>query len=243
MDFRHIARRFAASEQRLRRAALGLLAPEYRSVCRQLSDLARGLCTRCRRDFPAVEYPCPRCALPGTGGHVCGRCQMRGPAFDATIAAFGYAEPVSNLIARLKYHGDLSAARLLGQLLADHIAARASTNLPELIVPVPLHPRRIMRRGFNQSIEIGRVVAKQLNIPMATSIARRIRHTPAQQTLSLDRRRHNVLDSFELQHAPEVRHIALVDDVMTSGATLDALAHCFKQHDDYEVHCWVCARA
>jgi ComF family protein len=190
-----------------------------------------------------MESNCPRCAQPGTQGHICGRCQTRNPAFDATIAAFAYDEPVSSLICRLKYGGDLSAARLLGQLLAERIAACEPQARPELIVPVPLHPRRIMKRGFNQSIEIGKVVAKQLNIPMATSLARRLRHTAAQQALTLDRRRHNVRDSFELQHAPDVRRVALIDDVMTSGATLDALADCFKQRGNYEVHCWVCARA
>jgi ComF family protein len=242
MDFRHIARQFAASERaygaprsacwRRNTAACAASFRTWRVVC---ARIAEGIFRPW--NLPVRAAPCP---VPEAMSAVDARCEsgIRRNHRCVQIRRTGFQPD-----RRLKYHGDLSAARLLGQLLAEHIAARASTDLPELIVPVPLHPRRIMRRGFNQSIEIGRVVAKQLNIPMATSIARRIRHTPAQQTLSLDRRRHNVLDSFELQHAPEVRRIALIDDVMTSGATLDALAHCFKQHDDYEVHCWVCARA
>ena len=180
--------------------------------------------------------------MPETDGHLCGRCQANPPSFDAAFAPYRYADPIASTICALKYGGDLTAARLLGQLLADGVSGGRLAR-PDLIVPVPLHPRKIMGRGFNQSIEIGRVTARRLNIPLAIGAVRRTRHTPAQQALSLADRRRNVRDAFLVSTPPAARRIALVDDVMTSGATLDALARALKSAGDYEVHAWVCARA
>ncbi len=221
---------------------LQCIAPDYCRVCRQRSDPGRPVCLSCIRRLPRVTHPCPRCGLPETDGRVCGRCQGKPPAFDQTIAAFRYAEPVSSIICTLKYAGDVSAARPLGLLLADCVAARGRGR-PDILMPVPLHTRRIMKRGFNQSIEIARVTAKRLKIPLSTGAVRRARHTAAQQTLSLSERRRNVRECFDVVRPPRVRRIALVDDVMTSGATMDALAAALKRHGDYEVQAWVCARA
>ncbi len=225
-------------------ATLAALVPETCRVCqRRRAGPRPGLCDPCHRALPRLSAPCPRCALPDTGGHRCGRCQSRPPAFDESRAACRYAEPVSSLVCALKYGGDLTVVRLLGHLLAECIAAGGDEARPGLLVPVPLHPRRMMQRGFNQSIEIARVASRQLNIPMATDLVRRGRHTPAQQTLDRRQRRANVRGCFQVLRPPPARRIALVDDVMTSGATFDALAAALKRQHHCHVQCFCCARA
>jgi len=226
----------------IRKTALDLVAPHYCLVCRRRSDRRLGLCKNCGTNLPAVNAPCPRCALPDTGGHVCGRCQARPPSFDGTLAAFAYAEPVDRLVWRLKFAADLPAAHLLGSLLAERVAA-AGLPRPGVIVPVPLYRGRLVRRGFNQSVELGRVLARRLGVPLDPALAVRTRNTPSQQSLGAGERRRNVRGCFALARPPRLARVALLDDVMTSGATLDALAAAFKAAGDVEVQCWVCARA
>ncbi|KAA3621870.1 MAG: ComF family protein [Proteobacteria bacterium] len=165
------------------------------------------------------------------------------PAFDASVAALGYRYPVPQLVHRLKFHGDLGVARLLGVVLAERVKSKYGDDLPDLIVPVPLHARRLARRGFNQSIEIARVVSRELNVPFSTAGASRTKNTEPQRTLPLAERRRNVRKGFVAATTRTARSIALLDDVMTTGATLDALAGAFKHLDNPQVHCWVCARA
>lgn len=186
---------------------------------------------------------CPRCAAPLAAGAMgaCGACLQRPPAFDAVTAAFRYAAPADRLIQDLKYRRRLALARVLGRRLAAQIAAAP---LPDVIVPVPLHPARLRERGYNQSLELARVLARQLGIPLAAHDAVvRIRPTASQTRLAPEERKRNVRNAFRIAADFSGRHVAIVDDVMTSGHTVNTLAKSFKRAGARCVSVWVVARA
>ncbi len=198
------------------------------------------VCTGCLADLPWHSQPhCPQCATPTPNGQICGTCLKHPPAFDRTVAALAYAFPLDRLIPCLKYHGQLAIAPLLGECL---VRAATSSPRPDCLMAMPLHARRIRERGFNHASEIARVVAKQLALPLDTRSCQRIRDTPPQMGLKHDARRRNVRGAFTCSDAVKGRHIALVDDVMTTGTSLDELATTLKRAGAREVTCWVAAR-
>ena len=198
------------------------------------------LCTACRHDLPWLDNPCcPVCALPTADGATCGACLKKPPAFDATRAVLQYAYPFDALLRRHKYGNLLAASRLAGALLADHLDAMP---LPDLLIPMPLHPLRLRERGFNQASEIARVVGQRLNLPVMMQACQRTRNTPSQAGLPLAQRRTNLKGAFTCTAPLSGRHVALVDDVMTTGASLDALARTVRQAGAAWVDCWVVAR-
>ncbi|MBN8760999.1 MAG: ComF family protein [Thiobacillus sp.] len=199
------------------------------------------LCTGCRDDLPWHREPaCPVCAHPSPGGRVCGACLKHPPAYDRTRAALVYAFPLDRLIPQLKYHGRLAVAPALADCLAAHLGAAPP---PDCLVPMPLHPGRLRERGFNQAGEIARGLAQRLDLRLATEMCRRVRDTPPQMRLAHDQRRRNVRDAFACDASVRGLHIAVVDDVMTTGSSLDALARSLKRAGAREVSCWVAARA
>jgi ComF family protein len=169
-------------------------------------------------------------------------CQRHPPAYDATRAVFRYATPVDRLIQHLKYHGRLELSRVLGRYLAQHLRA-LDEPLPDMILPVPLHVSRLRHRGYNQSLEIARFVGRELGIPLDRQGARRIRATAPQMELPRDQRRKNVRGAFEVNGVFSGQRVAIVDDVMTSGHTANALAECLRHSGAKEVRVWVVARA
>lgn len=198
------------------------------------------LCGACLADLPWHRQPqCPRCAIPTPDGQVCGACLKRPPAFDRSRAALAYAFPLDRLIPRLKYSGRLAIAPALGECLA---ASVASGPRPDCLIPMPLHAKRIRERGFNPATEIARAAAKRLDLPLDTDSCRRIRDTPPQMGLKYDARRRNVRGAFVCSGDVRGRHIALIDDVMTTGTSLDELAKTLKQAGALEVETWVVAR-
>ncbi len=198
------------------------------------------VCTACLDDLPRHVQPhCPRCASPTPDGATCGACLKRPPAFERTIAALGYVYPADRLVPRLKYGGRLAAAPLLGTCLAE---AAVDAPRPDRLVAMPLHPARLRQRGFNPAAELARSVAEQLGIPLDTGCCRRVRDTPPQVALKYDARRRNVRGAFACKGGVAGLHIALIDDVMTTGTSLDELAATVKRAGAREVSCWVAAR-
>ena len=198
------------------------------------------LCGACLADLPWHRQPqCPQCAIPTPDGQVCGACLKHPPAFDRSRAALAYAFPLDRLIPRLKYNGRLAIAPALGECLA---ASVASGPRPDCLIPMPLHAKRIRERGFNHATEIARDVAKRLDLPLDTDSCRRIRDTPPQMGLKHDARRRNVRGAFVCTGDVRGRRIALIDDVMTTGTSLDELAKTLKQAGALEVETWVVAR-
>ena len=170
----------------------------------------------------------------------CGECLKHPPAFDRTRAALEYRFPADKLIQSFKYGGQLALAKLLGKLLADAVADQPR---PDLMLPMPLHPARLKSRGFNQALEIAKVIAKRQAIPLQIDIAQRLIDTTPQASLPLDARRQNVKNVFACTGNVHGLHIALVDDVMTSGATFNELAGTLKRAGAAQVDVWVVARA
>lgn len=166
---------------------------------------------------------CPICALPTPDGSVCGACLKDPPAFDQTLAAFAYAFPIDRMIQALKYRQRLHLARCLADVLAVALPADA-----HLIVPVPLHAQRLRERGFNQAVEIARRLPRTQAPAMSIDAVVRERNAPPQASLPWQERHRNVRGAFRCARDLAGKHVIVVDDVMTTGTTLNELARCLK---------------
>lgn len=198
------------------------------------------LCVKCAADLPGLPPArCPHCAEATTHGERCGRCLKEPPHFDATHAAFAYRFPIDRLIHALKYGHQLALAGWFGERLAEAVRKPAA----DCLVPLPLHPRRLQERGFNQSGEIAKRLACRLALPLGLDLLVRRRATPPQASLPLKERPGNVRSAFECPADLSGRHILLVDDVMTTGATLNEAARTLKLHGAARVDVAVVARA
>ncbi|MDP3857243.1 MAG: ComF family protein [Stagnimonas sp.] len=174
-------------------------------------------------------------------GLPCPACQKRPRAFDAAFAAFRYGTPSAQAVLGLKYAARFREARWLAQAMAEALRRRAEP-LPALLIPVPLHRGRLFRRGYNQSLELARHLGRELRIAVDPNKARRIRATPDQIGLSAAQRRRNLRGAFAVEGDVGGLHIALLDDVMTTGATLDELARACKAAGAVRVEAWTIAR-
>ncbi|HUO82138.1 MAG TPA: ComF family protein [Gammaproteobacteria bacterium] len=220
-----------------------LLCPPTCVLCGAGAE-RRDLCAGCERDLPRPDRACPRCALPlpGTGESHCGRCQQRPPPFARALCAFDYAFPVDRLLQALKFRGALVNGRLLGELLAEHVA-RFSPVLPAIIVPMPLHRSRLGERGFNQAFEIARPLARRFGRPLETRRVTRVRATLEQTGLDARARRANLRGAFSALPGGWPAHVAVVDDVMTTGSTACELTRSLRRAGVRRVEVWCVARA
>jgi ComF family protein len=182
---------------------------------------------------------CPQCALFSATGLICGQCLQSPPMFDRTIAVFRYAHPVDAMLQRYKYQHRLHLAEPFADMLIAKLHGRSS---PDLIIPMPLHPQRLKERGFNQSLEIARHLATRLQVPLETAAVVRTKLSPPQASLPLKARVKNMKQAFASTRRFDGLRIALVDDVMTTGASLNALAKTIKDAGAEQVECWVIAR-
>jgi ComF family protein len=191
--------------------------------------------------FAGKAPRCPQCGLRVAGGERCGECLAHARAFDRSVVACDYVPPLDQLVARLKYSGELDIAPLFARAIAKRATAQ---DVPDLLCPVPLAPRRLAQRGCNQALEIARVLASPWAIPLAPRLLTRWRETGAQARLPAQDRQANVRGAFALTPAHTVKnlHIGVVDDVMTTGATLQELAALLKRHGAARVTNLVFAR-
>jgi ComF family protein len=198
---------------------------------------ARGLlCGACDADLPRLERPlCPRCALESPRGELCGRCLSGSPAYDATQAALAYEFPADALVQALKFRGELALAPLLAALLAE----RSRAERVDYIVPVPLSAERLRRRGYNQAVEIARHLRGGT---LELALCERTREAPPQMELPYEARQRNVRGAFRCSRRLDGATLAVVDDVMTTGATLDEIARTLKAAGAGRVVNWVVAR-
>lgn len=229
---------------------LDALLPQDCLLCGASSG-AHAVCAPCAAELPWLGEACPQCALPSPGGRTCGRCVSAPPAFDATIACFAYDFPVDRMVHALKYGGRLPLARWFAAALAARIGRAGATesctpghgeDAPHRVLAMPLHRLRLRERGFNQSLEIARHLARAARLPLAVQVVARIRATPPQVALPLAERARNVRDAFLCRATLDGAHVAVVDDVMTSGATLDELARTLKRAGAARVTNWIVAR-
>jgi len=247
-----------------RRALLQTLLPAACALCGGASD--ETLCGECHAQFfGAAPARCRRCANPlppaGTAlapdddarheqlddaphDQLCGQCLSQPPAFDATLVAADYAVPLDQLVLQLKFGGRLALAALFARCLRDAVLQQPGFVLPALLCPVPLGPRRLAERGYNQALEIARPLARSLGVALHPRLAQRVYETQAQSRVTPDQRRDNIAGAFAITDGGLVdgRHIGIVDDVMTSGQTLNELAATFKRYGAARVTNLVFAR-
>lgn len=225
----------------LRRAAFGLadlVVPQHCFVCGERSG-ATAVCAHCTAGLPGhPPSACPVCALPTRDGTLCGQCLCEPPAFDSTRAVFSYAFPVDRMVQALKYRARLGLAGYFTRLLAGLGPPPAS----DLLLPMPLHLLRLRQRGFNQAVEIARPLARAWRLPLELAAVGRARHVPPQADLPWLERTANMRDVFRCGRSLAGRRIVVIDDVMTTGATLDALARVLKRHGAARVDNLVVAR-
>ena len=210
----------------------------------------RPLCESCIAACPVLPASlCPRCALPSalnssTCSSLCGRCLHTPPPFDATVAAFAYGAPLSQALQAFKYRAALGLAGFLGGALAAAVDADPDAGAVDLIVPMPLARPRLAARGFNQALELARPLAKRRGVRIDTQLVQRIRDTAPQAALPWNERVRNIHAAFSCPNPMGLagRRIAVVDDVMTTGATLVELAKTLKAAGAAHVSNWVVAR-
>ncbi|SMC23181.1 comF family protein [Andreprevotia lacus DSM 23236] len=215
-----------------------LALPAACLLCGQLSR--HGLCPACHADLPHLPHAlCPRCALPTPDGGLCGACLQAPPAFDASFAALRYAGIAEHLIPAAKFGGRWHVLPLLAQVLLHRLPVTPEV---DAIVPLPLHPARLRERGYNQATEIATPLARAFRLPLRHDLLQRHKNTEHQARLTQAARHGNVRGAFTATPAARGLRIALVDDVMTSGASLDAAARALKRAGAAHVEAWVLAR-
>jgi ComF family protein len=201
------------------------------------------LCAACANDLPPLPAPgCPRCALPTPNGETCGRCLAKPPSFDTTIAAYRYDFPLDRLVQSFKYGHRLALADYFGGQLAQLGAASRIKDF-DLLVPLPLHKERLRERGFNQALELARPVGRAWRLPIDARSCTRTRNTPAQAALPWREREKNIRGAFQCAADFTGKRVILVDDVMTTGASLGECARTLRQRGAQEVALLVVARA
>ncbi len=209
------------------------------------SDLP--LCVGCFDDLPWNNSACFSCGspLPFTNEQqYCARCIRQPMPFTHSFAMFRYEQPIVQHIIGLKFYQQLGAAAFLGELMALQLQKHYQQQpLPELIIPIPLHPKRLRQRGFNQALLIAKPIARRLGIALSQACCQRIKHTVAQTSLSKQARLKNIRNAFQLTEAIHATHVALVDDVMTTGQTARDLSLLLKKNGVLRVDVWVCAHA
>ena len=182
-----------------------------------------------------------RCALPLNATDLtCGQCQLRPPHYDQVISPLQYKDQARQLILELKFQEKLRSARLLAQLFHTQLAAGPR---PDVLIPVPLHTKRLRERGYNQSLELAKELARLSQLSVDTRSTRRRRYTERQADLSFKDKKGNVKNAFEVATQTSADHVAIVDDVMTSGHTVDELARVLKKSGVKRVDVWVMTRA
>lgn len=221
------------------------LLPGHCLLCAEDSQRPIDLCLHCEQSLPWLGHHCQRCAYPlAEPQTLCGQCQQQLPSFSRTVAAWSYRHPVDQLISQFKYRRQYSHGRVLGQLFAgviqEHYRHQA---LPTLIVPTPLHWRRRFTRGFNQCEQLSLQLSKTLDVPLFHGL-RRIRYGPPQQGLTAESRHSNLYQAFKVKPSKQLQGatIALVDDVMTTGATAQTISRALLEAGAAEVHVWCLAR-
>lgn len=226
----------------MRTIATRLLNQQPCALCQRPSTSS--LCIACRDDLPYYQSPhCPQCALPTTQGDYCGACLQAPPAFDRTYALFKYAYPLDRMLHDYKYQQQLSWVPILQTLiLQSHIPSALQQQTIDAVIAMPMHINRLRERGFNHMHTLARELNQSWQYAMPDDACARIKDTPTQAGLNLKQRVRNLKGAFETKQDWTGKHILLLDDVMTTGTSLNALAHTFRKSGASQISCLVLAR-
>lgn len=202
-------------------------------LCDERCEAGQSLCGGCEADLPWLHEQCTRCAVPlPASGLVCGQCLSHPPSFDHVAVPWRFAFPVDSLVSRFKHQASWPLGRVMAEQLARHLRHAFDEGLPrpDALLPVPLARKRLRKRGFNQAQMLAEWLSPALAVPVDKTLLQRIQDTPAQQQLDAASRRRNLRQAFALTKNKGLseRHVAIVDDVLTTGATAEALARLLK---------------
>ncbi len=221
-----------------------LLLPGCCILCGAASGRAQDLCPACERALPSLGHHCQQCALPlvDINQQHCGQCLQKPPDFQTVIAAWRYQSTITRLIAQFKYQRKHHYGQVLGELLGRQLLERYRQQpLPDVIVATPMHWLRRCWRGFNHSEQLACQLAAQLKVPVFAGV-RRVRYSKAQQSLSAAERQRNLRGVFQVKQPLTGLSVAVVDDVVTTGATASELSRCLHKAGAEQVHIWCLAR-
>lgn len=227
---------------------IDLFFPRRCLLCKSLSYRDIDLCQECEDELPEINPACSRCGAPLDSFNKfefsnCGNCLNLNLPFDNSFSLFYYEKPVSHLLISLKFRQKLIYAKLLGELMADKIVKYYDTNpKPDLIIPVPLHFKRLQERGYNQSLELAKPIAKKLNITIDKFSCSRVKHTKTQSLLSFEDRKTNVRKAFSIVNNISISHVAIIDDILTTGSTVNELSSVLRNVGVEKIDVWTCAR-
>ena len=215
-------------------------------VCAEQSP--QFICPTCNEMLPRIANQCIQCGLPleatesNNQALRCGQCISSPPAFDICISPFHYALPISKFITQLKFHRKLHYGPVLASLLIEKIEQHVE-KLPECIIPVPLHPNRLRQRGFNQAYEIAHPIARKYGLKLDCKSCQRIVSTPPQMEQNKKARQKNIRNAFSVSTEFNYKSVAIVDDVMTTGQTLNELARVLRERGASHIQVWAVARS
>jgi len=228
-----------------RRVLARVLFPANCVLCGGAGDGDIDLCHGCAADLPRNEPACPICAEPlaaaNSGPRICGACLHDPPPFYSSFVPFRYAYPLDHLVRGLKFRNELACGRVLGQMFARSVLERAEP-MPEAIVPVPLARRRYRQRGYNQASELALAIRRATGVAVVSDVAIRQRETAEQAGLDRKARRRNVTGAFAAVAPLRARHVAILDDVVTTGSTVRELAEVLREAGAEQVEVWAIAR-
>lgn len=221
-----------------------LILPGSCLLCRQPSHRGMDLCKSCERDLPQLGYACRTCAIPlATTNHRddrCGTCLQQPPPQERASAAFRYSYPLDHLVQRFKFNGDHAAGKLLGQLFAKQISPVRPDHI--VLVPVPIHVKRLRERGYNQARLLADAVSAEYGCKLDDRLLQRTRETEVQSNMSAAARRRNVRNAFSLASENVPGHVAIIDDVVTTGSTTREIAMLLKKNGVERIEVWALAR-
>ncbi len=218
-----------------------LRLPSICQLCNQFHKGTLAVCSLCIDLIPSIGPSCQHCAYPLPDSHhlICGTCIKKIPYFDRAFIAYTFEEPLRSMLHDFKYNNGL----FLGSFLS-HLMIQALPNTPILsqcLIPVPMHPKKIKQRGFNQAVILAKLLSKRLNIPYDLMSCQKVKNTLPQASLDSEQRRKNLIQSFQTIPLP-YQHVTLVDDLLTTGSTANELARTLKQSGVKRVDIWCCAR-
>lgn len=225
----------------LRSITQSIRLPSICVLCKHYHKDSTAVCTHCIALLPRLGPACVHCAYPLFDGDylLCGQCIANPPPIDKALISYRFEEPLRTLIHQFKYHHRFYLCTFLSQLIMN--AWQQEQTQPQCLIPVPMHPKKIRQRGFNQSILLTRLLAKKTGIPYDLTLCRKSKNTEAQATLNGKQRIRNVQGAFSL-NTTSYEHIALIDDLLTTGSTANELARTFKKAGVKKVELWCCAR-
>jgi ComF family protein len=227
--------------QKLLIVTQGLRLPSICILCNQFHKGLLAVCSPCIDLLPQLGIACQHCAypLPNTDYLVCGHCIKKQPYFDRVLITYQFEEPIRTLLHRFKYHNGLYLASFFSHLIINSV--HHVHNKPQCLIPVPMHPHRIKQRGFNHAAILAKSVSKKLEIPCHLNTCQKMINTAPQASLNQKQRHKNLHQAFKAQPLP-YHHVALIDDLFTTGSTANELALTLKNKGVEQIDVWCCAR-